>query len=85
MRYGIINAMAEEKAALVAAMTDEKQTTIAGKLFHHGKIGNVDVVVVLVRRHTQMHGHLRRRTPILMRPQHPRCVSQPPMRQLIQN
>ena len=46
MRYGIINAMAEEKAALVAAMTDEKQTTIAGKLFHHGKIGNVDVVVV---------------------------------------
>jgi len=46
MRYGIINAMAEEKAALVAAMVEEKQTTIAGKLFHHGKIGTVDVVVV---------------------------------------
>ena len=46
MRYGIINAMAEEKAALVAAMTDEKQTTIAGKLFHHGKIGNVDVCLL---------------------------------------
>lgn len=46
MRYGVINAMAEEKAALVEAMSDEKQTTIAGKLFHHGKIGKVDVVVV---------------------------------------
>lgn len=46
MRYGVINAMAEEKAALVESMVDEKTTTIAGKLFHHGKIGNVDVVVV---------------------------------------
>ncbi|WP_288571923.1 5'-methylthioadenosine/adenosylhomocysteine nucleosidase [uncultured Weissella sp.] len=46
MRYGVINAMAEEKAALVDAMIDEKKTTIAGKLFHHGKIGHVDVVVV---------------------------------------
>ena len=46
MRYGVINAMAEEKAALVESMVDEITTTIAGKLFHHGKIGHVDVVVV---------------------------------------
>jgi adenosylhomocysteine nucleosidase len=46
MRYGVINAMPEEMAALVEAMDDDKQSTIAGKVFHHGKIGQVDVVVV---------------------------------------
>lgn len=46
MRYGIINAMPEEMTALVAAMMEERQSTIAGKIFHHGKIGTVDVVVV---------------------------------------
>ena len=46
MRYGIINAMPEEMAALLTAMDEQKQTVIAGKLFYHGKIGKSDVVVV---------------------------------------
>jgi adenosylhomocysteine nucleosidase len=46
MRYGIINAMPEEMTALVAAMAEDKQSKIAGKVFHHGKIGSIDVVVV---------------------------------------
>ncbi len=46
MRYGIINAMPEEMVTLVAAMDEQKQSTIAGKTFYHGKIGSVDVVVV---------------------------------------
>ncbi|MCM0582416.1 5'-methylthioadenosine/adenosylhomocysteine nucleosidase [Weissella diestrammenae] len=46
MRYGIINAEQTEMTALVAAMVDDHVSTIAGKVFHHGKIGHVDVVVV---------------------------------------
>lgn len=46
MRYGIINAMPEEMTALVAAMDEQKQSVIAGKVFYHGKIGRVDVVIV---------------------------------------
>ncbi|MDR3241360.1 MAG: 5'-methylthioadenosine/adenosylhomocysteine nucleosidase [Lactobacillaceae bacterium] len=46
MRYGIINAEQTEMNALIAAMENEKVSKIAGKVFHHGLIGKMDVVVV---------------------------------------
>ncbi|MCW0952634.1 5'-methylthioadenosine/adenosylhomocysteine nucleosidase [Weissella ceti] len=46
MRYGVINAMPEEKAALLEAMTDMVKIEKGLKEFHTGKIGNADVVVV---------------------------------------
>lgn len=46
MRYGVINAMAEEKLALLEAMTGMVKVEKGLKEFHTGKIGDVDVVVV---------------------------------------
>jgi len=46
MRYGVINAMPEEKAALLEAMTDVVIVEKGLKEFHTGKIGTTDVVVV---------------------------------------
>ena len=45
MRYGIINAMAEEKAALVAAMTDEKQSNLKLELFQLEEIIVMDILI----------------------------------------
>lgn len=38
MRYGVINAMAEEKAALVDAMVDEKRQPLRENYFITGKL-----------------------------------------------
>ncbi|MDR3191092.1 MAG: 5'-methylthioadenosine/adenosylhomocysteine nucleosidase [Lactobacillaceae bacterium] len=46
MRYGIINAEQTEMDALLEAMTEQKVSRISGKIFHHGKIGKTDVVIV---------------------------------------
>ncbi len=46
MRYGVINAEQTEMDGLIEAMDADKISQISGKVFHHGKIGNVDVVVV---------------------------------------
>ena len=46
MRYGIVNAMAEEKVALIEAMQAPQETTYGGKTFYEGVIGHHDVVVV---------------------------------------
>ncbi|MBM7617828.1 adenosylhomocysteine nucleosidase [Weissella uvarum] len=46
MRFGIVNAMAEEKVALLEGMTDQAEVTIDGKVFYTGKVGQQDVVIV---------------------------------------
>ncbi|AIG65204.1 5'-methylthioadenosine/adenosylhomocysteine nucleosidase [Weissella tructae] len=46
MRYGVINAMQEEKLALLEAMTDMVKVEKGLKEFYTGKIGSTEVVVV---------------------------------------
>lgn len=46
MRYGIVNAMEEEKIALLEAMSDTNKSEHGGKTFYEGMIGAHDVVVV---------------------------------------
>ena len=44
---GIIGAMNTEVETLISALTDKKETRIAGSVFYSGKLGTTDAVVVM--------------------------------------
>ena len=46
MKTGIIGAMEEEVSSLIEALADERVSTIAGMVFHEGKLDGVNAVVV---------------------------------------
>ena len=45
-KTGIIGAMDEEVATLIASLTEERAQTVAGMVFHEGRLDGTDVVVV---------------------------------------
>lgn len=46
IKTGIIGAMEEEVSSLIDALTDDRVSTVAGMVFHEGKLDGVDAVVV---------------------------------------